>query len=166
MSQSSSPLPIDPQQTDDSGLKRRQLWAGGWKLVFLGATSFALLSLIVLFWYIISRGWDWLSWGLLTNPPSRKPEIAGLNIAIYGTLWIISLTILVAFPLGVGAAIYLQEYAPKNRFTKILQINISNLAGVPSVVYGLLGLGNFVEWLGLGRVVYDYLSKDGASHET
>ena len=89
----------------------------------------------------------------MTNPPSRKPEIAGLNIAIYGTLWIISLTILVAFPLGLGAAIYLQEYAPKNRLTNILQINISNLAGVPSVVYGLLGSGYLRQWLGLGRVV-------------
>lgn len=153
MSQPISPSPLAPEPIDDSGLKRRQLWAGGWKAVFMGATSFALIALAVLFWYIISRGWDWLSWGLLTNPPSRKPEIAGLNIAIYGTLWIISLTILVAFPLGLGAAIYLQEYAPKNRLTKVLQINISNLAGVPSVVYGLLGLGIFVQWLGLGRVV-------------
>ncbi len=153
MSLPTTPMPINPEPVDDSGLSRRQKWAGGWRVVFIGATSFTLIILAVLLWYIISRGWDWLSWGLLTNPPSRKPEIAGLNIAIYGTLWIISLTILVAFPLGLGAAIYLQEYAPKNQFTKALQINISNLAGVPSVIYGLLGLGIFVEWLGLGRVV-------------
>jgi len=76
-----------------------------------------------------------------------------LSIAISGTLWIISLTLLVAFPMGVASAIYLEEYAPKNRWTRMLQINISNLAGVPSVVYGLLGLGIFVQWLGLGRVV-------------
>jgi phosphate transport system permease protein len=74
-------------------------------------------------------------------------------VALYGTLWVISLTILIAFPIGVGAAIYLEEYAPKNRWTRILQVNISNLAGVPSVVYGLLGLGVFVELMNIGRVV-------------
>jgi phosphate transport system permease protein len=129
------------------------MWAAIWQGVFFLATVFGLVALGLLGWYIISKGWDWLSWGLLTNPASRKPEIAGLYIAIYGTLWIISLTILIAFPMGVSAAIYLEEYAPKNRWTRMLQINISNLAGVPSVVYGLLGLGIFVEWLDLGRVV-------------
>jgi phosphate transport system permease protein len=124
-----------------------------WRIIFLGATLFALFSLGLLLWYIIDRGWDWLSWDLITNAPSRNPERAGLNIAIYGTLWIMSLTILIAFPMGVASAIYLEEYAPKNRWTRTLQINISNLAGVPSVVYGLLGLGIFVEWLGMGRVV-------------
>ena len=119
----------------------------------MGATLFAVLALGVLLWYIVQRGWSWLSWGLITNSPSRKPERAGLSIAISGTLWIISLTLLVAFPMGVASAIYLEEYAPKNRWTRMLQINISNLAGVPSVVYGLLGLGIFVQWLDLGRVV-------------
>ena len=119
----------------------------------MAATLFAVVALAVLLWYIFQRGWSWLSWGLLTNPPSRKPELAGLSIAISGTLWIISLTVLVAFPMGVASAIYLEEYAPKNSWTRMLQINISNLAGVPSVVYGLLGLGIFVEWLNLGRVV-------------
>jgi phosphate transport system permease protein len=139
--------------TNVPGLRRRQTWAAVWRAVFFVATIFALVALGLLGWYIISRGWGWLSWGLLTNPASRKPEIAGLKIAIYGTLWIISLTVLIAFPMGLAAAIYLEEYAPKNRWTRMLQINISNLAGVPSVVYGLLGLGIFVEWLDLGRVV-------------
>jgi phosphate transport system permease protein len=85
--------------------------------------------------------------------PSRKPEIAGMNSAILGTVWVILLTALFAFPVGIGAAIYLEEYAPSNRWTKILQINIANLAGVPSVVYGLLGLGIFVELLDMGRVI-------------
>ena len=135
------------------GLRRRQVWAGIWNTVFFLATTFALVALGALFWYILSRGWDWMSWGLVTNSASRNAESAGLNIAIYGTLWIISLTILIAFPMGVAAGIYLEEYAPKNRWTRMLQVNISNLAGVPSVVYGLLGLGIFVEWLDLGRVV-------------
>jgi len=135
------------------GLGRRQTWARVWHVVFFMATTFAILVLGALFWYILARGWDWLSWGLITNAASRKPELAGLDIAIYGTLWIISLTILIAFPMGVASAIYLEEYAPKNRWTRMLQINISNLAGVPSVVYGLLGLGIFVQWLEMGRVV-------------
>lgn len=137
----------------DVGLKRRQFIARAWSLVFMLATGFAILALGVLLWYLLSQGWDWLSANLIQNPASRRPERAGLSIAIRGTLWIISLTILTAFPMGVAAAIYLQEYAPKNRWTRILQINIANLAGVPSVVYGLLGLGIFVEWLDLGRVV-------------
>jgi phosphate transport system permease protein len=66
---------------------------------------------------------------------------------------VISLTALIAFPIGVGAAIFLEEYAPRNRWTRALQVNISNLAGVPSVVYGLLGLGVFVEFMNIGRVV-------------
>jgi phosphate transport system permease protein len=135
------------------GLGRRQAIAKIWNAVFFVATLMAIVALGALFWYILSRGWDWLSVGLLTNAASRKPESAGLDVAIYGTLWIISLTVLIAFPMGVAAAIYLEEYAPKNRWTRMLQINISNLAGVPSVVYGLLGLGIFVEWLQLGRVV-------------
>lgn len=139
--------------THSPQLERRQTVAriGRW-LLFL-ATASAVLSLALLAWYIASRGWHALSWSLLTNPQSRKPEQAGLQIAIYGTLWIISLTVLIAFPMGVAAAIYLEEYAPRNRWTRMLQINISNLAGVPSVVYGLLGLGIFVEWLNFGRVV-------------
>jgi len=134
-------------------LPRRQKIAAATRWVLMAATMIAVIALVVLLWYIISRGWSWLSWGLLTNNPSRKPEQAGLGIAISGTLWIISLTLLIAFPMGVAAAIYLEEYAPRNRWTRMLQINISNLAGVPSVVYGLLGLGIFVEWMQLGRVV-------------
>lgn len=147
-------LPVTEESlVEDPGLSRRQHWASFWKAILLLATLSAVAALAVLFIYIFERGWDWLSWGLLTNPASRKPEIAGLNVAIYGTLWIMALTILISVPLGISSAIYLEEYAPKNRFTQILQINISNLAGVPSVVYGLLGLGIFVQWLDLGRVV-------------
>ena len=76
-----------------------------------------------------------------------------MNSALWGTIWVISLTAIIAFPIGVGAAIFLEEYAPKTRWTKALQVNISNLAGVPSVVYGLLGLGIFVQFMNLGRVV-------------
>lgn len=151
---SSKALPPRSDSLAESGnLRRRQRFSQIGRFVLMAATLFAVVALGVLLWYIVQRGWGWLSWGLLTNPPSRKPERAGLSIAISGTLWIISLTVLVAFPMGVASAIYLEEYAPKNRWTRMLQVNISNLAGVPSVVYGLLGLGIFVQWLGLGRVV-------------
>jgi len=147
-------LPPRPDSLAETGnLRRRQSISQVGRFMLMAATLFAVLALAVLLWYIVQRGWGWLSWGLITNPPSRKPANAGLSIAISGTLWIISLTLLVAFPMGVASAIYLEEYAPKNRWTRMLQINISNLAGVPSVVYGLLGLGIFVQWLGLGRVV-------------
>lgn len=148
-----SSMPRDVSLRATGNLPRRQRLATIGHYLFMTATLFAVVVLAVLLWYILSRGVSWLSWGLITNSPSRKPENAGLGIAISGTLWIISLTILVAFPMGVASAIYLEEYAPRNRWTRMLQINISNLAGVPSVVYGLLGLGIFVQWLDLGRVV-------------
>lgn len=137
----------------DHQLSRRQRIAGVSRWVLAGATLFAVVVLGVLLWRIWSDGSDWLSWHLLTNPPSRKPAKAGLMPAIWGTLWVISLTILIALPIGVGSAIYLEEYAPKNRVTRFLQINIANLAGVPSIVYGMLGLAIFVEWMSIGRVV-------------
>ena len=135
------------------GVGARKTVASVFSMLFLAATCFALVALLVLLWTIGSRGWDYLSWHLITNMPSRKPAIAGLNAALFGTLWVISLTVVVAFPVGVGAAIYLEEYAPRTRLTRLLQLNIANLSGVPSVVYGLLGLGIFVELAGLGRVV-------------
>ncbi len=138
---------------ESSQVDRRNKTATIFRYVFFASTIFGIVALGTLLWTVIDKGWDWLSWGLITNAPSRKPELAGLNSALFGTIWVISLTILIAFPIGVGAAIYLEEYAPKNRWTKLLQVNISNLAGVPSVVYGLLGLGIFVEFMQIGRVV-------------
>ncbi len=132
----------------------RQARAGAARWLLLAAVGFALLALFTLLIYIVGRGWSFLSWSpLITDPPSRKPERAGMNPAIWGSLWVISLTILIAFPVGIGAAIYLEEYATKGRWSRILAVNIQNLAGVPSVVYGLLGLGIFVEMMHLGRVV-------------
>jgi phosphate transport system permease protein len=116
-------------------------------------TALAIVILAALIWDITSAGARWLSLDLLTNTPSRKPEGAGLRPALLGTLWVIGLTALFAFPVGVGAAVYLEEYAPNNRWTRLLKTNIANLAGIPSIVYGLLGLGVFVSLLALGRTV-------------
>ncbi len=90
---------------------------------------------------------SWLTAEFLRQPQSSKPELAGVRTAILGSLWTILITILVAFPVGVGAAIYLEEYASDNWFNRIIQTNINNLAGVPSIIYGMLGLALFVRGL-------------------
>ncbi|MFN8661878.1 MAG: phosphate ABC transporter permease PstA [Thermomicrobiales bacterium] len=138
---------------EKSNLPGRKTAASVMEWVLFVATSFAILVLLALAWDIISSGAGWLSMHLLTDVPSRKAEQAGMRPAILGTLWVIGLTALIAFPIGVGAAVYLEEYAPNNRWTRLLKLNIANLAGVPSVVYGLLGLGVFVSLFSLGRTV-------------
>jgi phosphate transport system permease protein len=90
---------------------------------------------------------SWINLDFLTNPMNSQPELAGLRTAILGSLWMMAITISFAFPVGVGAAIYLEEYAADNWLTRIIQINISNLAGVPSIIYGILGLAVFVRAL-------------------
>jgi phosphate transport system permease protein len=134
-------------------VRRRQSTSKLFSGVFFVVTTLSVVILAILLWTILDKGWSSLSLDFIKNSTSRKPEIAGIGPAILGTIWVISLTALFAFPVGVGAAIYLEEYAPRNRWTRLLQLNISNLAGVPSVVYGLLGLGIFVELMNLGRVI-------------
>lgn len=121
--------------------------------VGIGATFFGLLILCVLIIDIYKDGMHRLGWDFLTSFPSRKPEQAGILSAWVGTVWIMFTTALFAIPLGIGAGIYLEEYAPKNRFTDFIEINIANLAGVPSVIYGILGLGLFVRFMKLERSV-------------
>jgi phosphate transport system permease protein len=136
-----------------SNLAGRKTKAGVVQGLLFVVTALAIVILAALIWDITSAGARWLSLDLLTNTPSRKPEDAGLRPALLGTLWVIGLTALFAFPVGVGAAVYLEEYAPNNRWTRLLKTNIANLAGIPSIVYGLLGLGVFVSLLALGRTV-------------
>ena len=136
-----------------SNLQRRKTKATLTQWLLLIATGFALLVLIALLLDITSSGARWLSLDLFINTPSRKPGQAGLRPALLGTLWVIGLTAILAFPVGIGAAVYLEEYAPNNRWTRLLKTNIANLAGVPSVVYGLLGLSVFVSLFALGRTV-------------
>ncbi|MBK8781053.1 MAG: phosphate ABC transporter permease PstA [Anaerolineales bacterium] len=87
---------------------------------------------------------SWLTPQFLVTPMSSKAEFAGVRTAVLGSLWLVGIAIFFALPIGTGAAVYLQEYAPKNWFTSIIQTNINNLAGVPSIVYGMLGLAIFV----------------------
>jgi phosphate transport system permease protein len=91
------------------------------------------------------------SWGLFTNADSRFPELAGLKGAFIGSAYLLLVCFAIALPVGIGAAIYLEEFAPKNRFSDLIEVNINNLAAVPSVVFGLLALSVFLNWFGLTR---------------
>ena len=122
-------------------------------MLFLACVLVGIIGLVTLLAQVLVEGLPWLSWHLLTDYPSRHPEEAGLKAAIWGTVWIMGLTASFTVPIGVGAAVYLEEYAPKSWITRVLEVNISNLAGVPSVVYGLLGLGLFVQLMSLGKTV-------------
>jgi phosphate transport system permease protein len=114
------------------------------ELAGLLATGVGLVVLAVLVVDVFGDGMPRLSWSFLTSYPSRKPEDAGILAALVGSLWLLVLTALVAFPIGVGAAIYLEEYSTESRLQRVIEINIANLAGVPSIIYGLLGLELFV----------------------
>lgn len=123
------------------------------KWVFFLATLFGVFVLATLLFRIVTQGVGYLDWGFLTSFASRFPEEAGIKAAIIGSLWLMAVTAPVSLILGVGTAIYLEEYAKKNKWTVFIQINISNLAGVPSIVFGLLGLTIFVRLLEMGRSI-------------
>jgi phosphate transport system permease protein len=121
-------------------------------LLFVG-TIVGVIALATLVWTIMADGWERLfadPVGFMTNYVSRLPARAGVRAALVGSAYLMVLTTLFCFPVGVGAAIYLEEFAPRNRVTHFVEANISNLAGVPSVVYGLLGLGIFARFLRMG----------------
>lgn len=116
--------------------------------LLLTLSTLAVLAIFLL--DIIGTGWSRIDWDFLTNLPSRKAEKAGIITAWTGTAWILGLTALIAIPIGVAAGIYLEEYGKKNRLASIVEVNIANLAGVPSIIYGLLGLEIFGRILSLG----------------
>ena len=121
-------------------------------LLFMG-TIVGVIALATLVWTIVDQGWERLvadPAGFLSNYVSRLPARAGIKAALAGSAYLMVLTALFTFPVGVGAAIYLEEFAPRNRVTNFVEANIANLAGVPSVVYGLLGLGIFARFLRMG----------------
>jgi len=136
---------------------RRRLFNkfGEWTLRSAGLLV-TILSLGVLAALLVDVGSDGLgrlSWQFVTSFPSRRPEAAGIYAAFIGSIFVIGLTALIATPVGVGAALYLEEYAGRGRWSRLVEINIANLAGVPSIIYGVLGLALFVRTLGFGRSV-------------
>lgn len=134
-------------------IKRRLQLNEIFKYIFLAGLVFALLVLSTLIYDVVSKGGGWVNLDFLRNFPSRRPEQAGLYPALIGTFWLMLLIVPMVFVIGVGAAIYLEEYAPKNRITSFIEVNISNLAGVPSIVFGLLGLTIFVRVMELGNSI-------------
>jgi phosphate transport system permease protein len=132
---------------------RRHL-VGAVAAVLLRLAAAAGIAALALLLVVVARdGLDRLSWDFITSYPSRFAERAGIRSALLGSLWVLGLTAAFAVPVGIGAAIYLEEFAPRNWLTRIIETNINNLAGVPSIVYGLLGLALFVRALELGRTV-------------
>ena len=132
-------------------LRARKARGRLFEIVSLLATFVAIVVLLLLLADIFNRGLGALSWDFLNSFPSRFPEQAGIKSALWGSIWLLALTALFSFPIGVSAAIYLNEFASRGRLTTIIQTNISNLAGVPSIIYGLLGLELFVRTLQLER---------------
>lgn len=137
------------------GLRRTggniQIAANLFKFACLGATLLCVATLLFLLVNIFSHGSQYVSFDFLTSFPSRHADKAGIKSALAGSIWLTVMTAMISLPAGVGAAIYLEEYARATRWRKLIQINIANLAGVPSIVYGILGLGLFVQTLSMGR---------------
>ena len=140
-------------EKNNKRINNRLMLNNVFKGLFFLATFFGIVVLAILVIRIVSQGASYLDWDFLSNYASRKPEDAGIKAAIYGTVWIMSIVAPVSLILGVGTAIYLEEYAPDNKFTHFIELNISNLSGVPSIVFGLLGLTVFVRLLEMGRSV-------------
>lgn len=139
------------QQFERMQIRSRRNKDSRLKLVFLGATSVGVLALILLLVTILMDGLSSLTPDLFTNYPSRRASSSGLKSALVGTIYMVLIMAPLAFIIGVGAAIFMEEYAKKGWITKVIQLNISTLAGVPSIVYGILGLTIFVRGMNLNR---------------
>ena len=146
----SSKTPLSFPDTDDAGVKFNPSLNKRYTIdrVFFSltiiSTVFALVVLCVLLLDVASEGASSVDWGFITSFPSRKPERAGILSALVGSIWLLCTTALIAFPIGVGSGIFLEEFAKDNWYTRFIEINIGNLAAVPSIIYGLLGLQAFV----------------------
>lgn len=123
---------------------RRQAVSRASRYVLMAATLLAILVLAFLAIDVVRTGGGRLSWDFLTSYPSRRASQAGLRSSLLGTFWILGTTIVLAVPVAIGTAILLEEFAPKGRLTGLLRLNLANLAGVPSIIYGILGLAVFV----------------------
>jgi phosphate transport system permease protein len=123
------------------------------QILSLSTLVIALAALGALVFDIFSDGASRLSWSFITSIASRNAENAGVYHALMGSIWVIALTGAMALPVGVAAAIYLEEYGSRSRIARFIELNIANLAAVPSIIYGLLGLGLFVRLMGMGQSV-------------
>ena len=142
-----------PRETMRQDLSRRKMLDKLFVVIGLTVMLGCLLVLMILFVDLLKNGWPRLTYEFFTSFASRRAVNAGILAAWVGTSLIMLVTAVCAVPVGVAAAIYLEEYAPKNWFTAVVEINVTNLAGVPSMVYGLLALGLFVYQFGLGQSI-------------
>jgi phosphate transport system permease protein len=140
-------------KSDEIRIARRKRMNSIFYGLFLSSTLVGVLALVMLMYQILSQGLGWLDWQFLTDNSSRRPERSGIYTALIGTFWLMAITAPLTFIIGVASAIYLEEYAKDTRLSRIIQTNISNLAGVPSIVYGILGLTIFVRVFGLGQSI-------------
>jgi phosphate transport system permease protein len=145
------PLDIAPPKLEATGrVARRQAISRASRYVLLGAS---LIGVVVLFYLLVvtfQLGAPRLDWQFLTSYPSRFPEKAGLRSSILGSVWVLGTTIVLAIPVAIGTAVWIEEFAPRNRLVAFIKLNLSNLAGVPSIIYGILGLAVFVRFLDFG----------------
>jgi phosphate transport system permease protein len=134
-------------------IAKHKRWDVIFSIIGVMALMVGVLTFVTLFVEMIIDGLPRLSWDFLTSFPSRKPDQAGILSAWVGSTLVMIVTAATAVPLGVAAGIYLEEYAPRNWVTDLIEINVTNLAGVPSIIYGLLALGLFVYYFGFGQSV-------------
>ena len=139
--------------TENTNFKKRDRADNIVKYLLFFSVIIAFLTLLSLIFDIFNDGWDWFDWQFFNSFPSRKPEIAGIKAAFYGTVWVMSITALLSIPIGISTALYLEMFADDSRFNRFIKINISNLAGVPSIIYGIIGMAVFVEFFQMGRVI-------------
>ena len=132
-------------------LRKRHARARGFAFLCALVTWSSVLILGILLFQVCIDGFGWLDWEFINSFPSRFPDRAGIKSAVVGTMWLISLVAAISIPVGVSTALYLEEFAAKGRLSKLIEVNIANLAGVPSIVYGILGLAVFVRYFALGR---------------
>ncbi len=159
----SSPTPQKPASNDPmaplgdamsesvrQGLKRRRRIQGFWLWLFRAAAAINGLALLVVVYFLVANGWSAITWTFLTQPPMDSMTQGGILPCIVGTACLGIGAILIALPVGVASAIFLHEYARPGRVIRVIRLGINNLAGVPSVVFGLFGLAFFVVYLGMG----------------
>jgi phosphate transport system permease protein len=145
--------PVVPPRFEPA-LMRRKLTGTLFYGACLIAIAILIVTLIALLLTVVIEGLPWLDWDFVTGMPSRRPTQTGILPALVGSIMLAIIVGVITFPIGIGAAVYLAEYAPDNRVTRLLQTNISNLAGVPSIIYGIFGLAIFVRLLGFGPVLF------------
>ncbi len=147
-------MAVIPARLQATGrVARRQAISRGSRWLLLAASLAGVAIFAYLAYDTIATGASRLSWDFLTSYPSRFAERAGLRSSILGSVWLLGATVVLAFPVAIGTAIWIEEFAPKHPAVTVVKLNLANLAGVPSIIYGILGLAMFVRFAGLGPVI-------------